>query len=322
MSTAPVQETTPALVLLIMSGPDKGVSYRLVSSKISIGRDADNDIVLNDQRCSRHHVLLTVQNNQIIAKDVGSRSGIYINGKKYDETLLQLNQQFQIGDTLLSLRWTGAEQQNPIETRGTAPLNKPYNSTAVMGGAAARGSGRAKNDKIAFYGVVALVAVILFLVIKQAPKTNAKNYGIRTDQQIDTDIQNTQQRKDEIFREKMAQGVFSNQAGEAQAAYIQGFRDFRESNYGRAIQSFTAALALNPEHQLAQKYKRLAEKKLDESVQENMLEGKRHYDQNRFELARAAYRTVLILLNDPNNKTYLEAKERLQEVELLLKGRY
>ncbi len=325
MSTAPVQSTQPALLLLVMSGPDKGVSYRLVSGQITLGRDADNDIVLNDQRCSRHHALITIQNNQILARDVGSKSGIYINGKKLNETALRIGEVFQIGDTSLSLKWSGPQavtSLSPVSTKLHVP---PPGSLATMGGAVSPSShslGHKKDGKAAFYGVVGLVGIILFFVISQAPKNATKDYGIRSEQQIDEDIQNVQKRKDEIFREKMAQGFFSDQASEGQAAYIQGFRDFREGNFGRAIQSFTAALALNPQHQLAQKYKRLAEKKLDESIQYGMLEGKRYYEQNKFEMAKAAYRNVLIILNEPSNKTYQEAKERLQEVELLLKGRY
>jgi tetratricopeptide (TPR) repeat protein len=194
----------------------------------------------------------------------------------------------------------------------------------VVGGAVAHGASRPsqKGGKTAFYAAAGLIGVVLLLILTATPKTAPKNYGLRTDQQVDDEIQSIQKRKDAIFREKMSQGVFNNQAGEAQAAYIQGFRDFREGNYNRAIQSFTAALALNPDHQLAQKYKRLAEKKLDELIQYNMLEGKRAFEENKFELAKAAYRNVLINLNDESNRTYKEAKERLQEVELLLKGRY
>jgi len=321
MSAAPVQTSSPALVLVIHSGPDKGVSYRLVSQKVSIGRDPDNDIVLNDNRCSRHHCLITIQNGQIFAQDVGSKSGIYLNGNKFNEVMIPVNQQFQIGDTLLSLKLSGQETQNPVQTKQSTSVRASY-SGPVLGGAAAPAARPLKNSKSVFYGLVGLVFILFLWVITQGPKSSQKDYGLRTQQQIEEDIQNTQKRKDEIFRQKMAQGVFNTQASEAQASYIQGFRDFREGNYNRAIQSFTAALALNPDHQLAQKYKRLAEKKLDELIQFAMLEGKRYYDQNKFELARAAYRNVLINLNDPNNKVYQEAKARLQEVELLLKGRY
>ncbi len=331
MSTAPVQAPVQALLLVVMSGPDKGVAYRLVSQKISIGRDPDNDIVLNDNKCSRHHCLVTIGANQIIAKDVGSKSGIFINGQRFEETMLQLNQTFQVGETMLCLRWTGGPEQqtNALQARGpSAPMGRPSGNlgmtqVSVMGGAASRGPApRGQGNKSAFYGVIAIVGVIVFLLFASNPKKGASNYGLRTEAQIEEDIANTQRRKEDIFREKMASGVMDNQGRDAQATYIQGFRDFREGHYNRAIQSFTAALALNPNHSLAAKYKRLAEKKLDEFIQYNMLEGKRAFDQNKFELAKSSYRTVLIELNDPNNKLYQEAKERLQEVQLLLEGRY
>ncbi len=327
MSSVPVQSPVQALLLVILSGSDKGVAYRLVSQKISVGRDPDNDIVLNDTKCSRHHCVITISNDQIIARDVGSKSGIFINGQRFEETAIQLNQPFQVGETTLCLRWTGGPEQqhsSALQSRGTSvPGNRvgPQQMT-VMGGAVTRGPTTQKSSRSAFYGIIAVVGILVIFALTTSPKKTNQNYGLRTEAQIEEDIQNAQKRKDDIFREKMAQGVFNNQAGEAQAAYIQGFRDFREGHYNRAIQAFTATLALNPEHALGQKYKRLAEKKLDELVHYNMREGKRAYDQNKFELAKSAYRNVLIELNDPNNKTYQEAKERLQEVELLLKGRY
>jgi pSer/pThr/pTyr-binding forkhead associated (FHA) protein len=87
MNAAPVQASSPAFLLVVLSGPDKGVSYRLVSQKVTVGRDQDNDIVLNDQRCSRHHCTLIIHNNQVYAKDLGSRSGIFINGKNSTKRL-------------------------------------------------------------------------------------------------------------------------------------------------------------------------------------------------------------------------------------------
>ncbi|HEX4923301.1 MAG TPA: hypothetical protein VFV50_04415, partial [Bdellovibrionales bacterium] len=146
--------------------------------------------------------------------------------------------------------------------------------------------------------------------------------GIRSEEQVQAEIEATQKRKEEIARIKRAEGQFSQQYIEAQAAYIQGFRDYREGNFSRAIQSFTAALALYPGHELAAKYKKLSERRLDEMVQASLFEARRNMEQNKYELAKAAYKNIMIMVNDPNNKTFIEAKERYEEIELLLSGKF
>jgi hypothetical protein len=53
-----------------------------------------------------------------------------------------------------------------------------------------------------------------------------------------------------------------------------------------------------------------------------MYEARRYMDQNKYEMAKSAYKNVMIMVNDPNDKTYQEAKERYEELELLLSGKF
>ena len=46
---------------------------------IRIGRDADNDIVLDDPRVSGHHARLIVSDSQTLIQDLGSSSGTFVN---------------------------------------------------------------------------------------------------------------------------------------------------------------------------------------------------------------------------------------------------
>lgn len=56
---------------------------------ISIGRDAKNQIVLNDSFVSRHHAQLVVlDDGRIMLKDLGSANGSFVNGKKVSEAVL------------------------------------------------------------------------------------------------------------------------------------------------------------------------------------------------------------------------------------------
>lgn len=57
---------------------------------LSIGRDASNNIVLNDNFVSRQHAQLLVQDNGlVIIKDLGSSNGTFVNGIRITENSLK-----------------------------------------------------------------------------------------------------------------------------------------------------------------------------------------------------------------------------------------
>lgn len=68
--------------LTVRQGPDVGRVYPITGSVVTIGRHAGNQIVINDSRVSRHHARLTSQNGAIIAQDLNSANGTWINHQK------------------------------------------------------------------------------------------------------------------------------------------------------------------------------------------------------------------------------------------------
>ncbi|MEQ1876123.1 MAG: FHA domain-containing protein [Bdellovibrionia bacterium] len=296
----------------IIGGPDRGVAFKLLSQKVTLGRDDDNDIALNDPRCSRHHAVLEAANGMVSIKDCGSQNGLIVNGANCRDAILNPGDVFILGDTQFQIQTSlGAVPAAPAPRAQIGNPN-PFPKTV-------QAEPESKPFPIVMLGVV--LVLLILLVLKGGTK-KAVNSGIRTDQLVQAEIEATQRRKEEISRLKRSEGQFSQQYMEAQAAYIQGFRDYREGNFGRAIQSFTAALALYPAHELALRYKKLSERKLDETVQYRMFEARRYMEQNKYEMAKSAYKNIMVMVNDPNNKTYLEAKERYEEIELLLSGKF
>ena len=70
-----------------------------------IGRDADNQIVLNDKLVSRHHAQLTIlDNGQAMIKDLGSSNGTYVNGNRVTEVYLNSGDTVKCGPAFLN--WT------------------------------------------------------------------------------------------------------------------------------------------------------------------------------------------------------------------------
>jgi hypothetical protein len=75
-----------------------GSSYGIGLRPLSIGRDGDNDIVLNDSSVSRHHarVELSADYAQII--DQGSANGVYVNGERVQTALITPGARISIGN--------------------------------------------------------------------------------------------------------------------------------------------------------------------------------------------------------------------------------
>jgi hypothetical protein len=71
---------------------------------LSIGRDVNNNIVLNDNFVSRQHAHLLLQDNgKIIIKDLGSSNGTFVNGNKISECFLKSGDVLQCAK--VSVNW-------------------------------------------------------------------------------------------------------------------------------------------------------------------------------------------------------------------------
>ena len=68
------------LVLTIAEGKGRGQSYRFELDRITIGRDAGNQVVLNDPGVSRSHARIERQDGRWVLLDAGSVNGTDLNG--------------------------------------------------------------------------------------------------------------------------------------------------------------------------------------------------------------------------------------------------
>jgi hypothetical protein len=76
-------------------------------SSLTIGRAADNDLVLADGRVSRHHARVTGRRGTLVYTDLGSTNGSRVNGAPVSELVLGAGDRIELGDTVLVVEVTG-----------------------------------------------------------------------------------------------------------------------------------------------------------------------------------------------------------------------
>lgn len=152
--------------LILQEGPGAGRSFPLDPARqilLSAGRSADCNIVLADQRSSRHHADLRWNGRQWEVVDRASTNGTYVNGMQVHEPYpLRPGDRITIGETTLVLREGDAGRAaSPAQARpGSAVPGEPnYASPAVRRPAVDSVAGRSSAGFSAVYWVTqALVA--------------------------------------------------------------------------------------------------------------------------------------------------------------------
>jgi hypothetical protein len=85
----------------ILDGLERGEILRDLPTPVSIGREEDNQIRLNDERVSRFHAKVQEDDGRIILTDLESTNGTRVNGHAVKMRVLQVGDQVLIGRCLL-----------------------------------------------------------------------------------------------------------------------------------------------------------------------------------------------------------------------------
>ena len=71
--------SAPQAYLVVRQGPSSRQEYSITEPAISIGREADNDIILFDPEVSRRHAQITFKGGRYYIEDLGSTNGTFVN---------------------------------------------------------------------------------------------------------------------------------------------------------------------------------------------------------------------------------------------------
>ena len=94
-----------------------------------IGRSQDADLVVNDQFVSRRHMQMTVYDDgKVSIKDLGSKTGTFVNGKKiFGKYFLRGNDQVKIGKTIIPWKkYINLKQESNIQSTDDSLMKTKY----------------------------------------------------------------------------------------------------------------------------------------------------------------------------------------------------
>ncbi len=89
------------VTFLVLEGVDKGRAYKNLPIPVTIGREEGNGLRLNDERVSRFHAKVQVEDNDIILTDLDSTNGTRVNGNAIQIRRLRPGDQVSIGRSML-----------------------------------------------------------------------------------------------------------------------------------------------------------------------------------------------------------------------------
>ena len=89
------------VTFLVLEGVDKGRVFRDLPIPVTIGREEGNALRLNDERVSRYHAKVQIEDADIILTDLDSTNGTRVNGSSVQIRRLRPGDQVSIGRTML-----------------------------------------------------------------------------------------------------------------------------------------------------------------------------------------------------------------------------
>ena len=77
------------------------VEVELGAKSLTVGRDAEADIVVPSERASREHCTIRLWDGDYVIKDMKSRNGTFVNDERIEVAVLKIGDRIRIGTTVL-----------------------------------------------------------------------------------------------------------------------------------------------------------------------------------------------------------------------------
>jgi transcriptional regulator with GAF, ATPase, and Fis domain len=93
------------VMALVLSGSHKGMT-KVVGGRMTVGKAADNDLVLTDDTVSRHHCEIVRAPDGLHVRDLDSTNGTKIDGTRIREAMVQPGSVLKVGEVEIQFRPT------------------------------------------------------------------------------------------------------------------------------------------------------------------------------------------------------------------------
>lgn len=335
MSAAPVLQKVHKFSINVGAGPHRGRVFTFDRPTVLIGRDPECDLALSeDVKVSRRHVEISIQGQKLLIQNKSGKNFMLVNEEKVDTFEVIDTATLQVGESILEIRIdkpkpagrpnelmnssgghlssvpTGMAAGNVARSRGSsAPPRRPPSAQSFL-----------DNPRARFYGLILFIGLIGWYLLSSTGPTKEPPPPIRSEQDVLKSIEDSQKAVKDLLTEQQKTGQNSLQFKTAQEHYMRGFRDYRQGQYARAMQSFQAALSFFPNHELARTYWTISKRKFDERVQFEMMQGQRYLGKHNYRMCKASFQNAMAMLKDETDKNYKEAKQKAQECDLRLSG--
>jgi predicted component of type VI protein secretion system len=130
--------------LRVLSGPHAGETIAIRRGKLLIGREEDCHLRPESEFVSRHHCVLLQDDYTLRIRDLGSKNGTFVNGRRLGtgETILLHDDTISIGEMIGQIDLAAAE------VAGVAGLPAALHSTGVFEGDTVQAGAPAPTDTV------------------------------------------------------------------------------------------------------------------------------------------------------------------------------
>ncbi|OGG53311.1 MAG: hypothetical protein A3F84_24965 [Candidatus Handelsmanbacteria bacterium RIFCSPLOWO2_12_FULL_64_10] len=90
--------------ILIQMSPPPHRAVQISGDALTIGRSETNDLVVEDDLASRHHLRLWRERDEFWAEDLSSTNGTYVNGRRIQRAPLQDADLLRVGSTIFKFQ--------------------------------------------------------------------------------------------------------------------------------------------------------------------------------------------------------------------------
>jgi pSer/pThr/pTyr-binding forkhead associated (FHA) protein len=287
------QQPTAYLIIKDVEGERRNLL--ITNRSYIVGRSPQADIQLSDQRASREHAMIRLDNSFLRVTDSGSRNGTIVKGSRTNETWLRSGESMFIGSS--ELVFFHSETQTSGLTVNDKVKSSPRASLQRM---------------LLICSAVILVGVVLIVSFSLTKKNIlGDREHLKIENEVNLGFEKSSNKP--VQRKGEASNDVDGQKGKEY--YRLGLLFYDSGHLKKAIDHWDLALVFDPSNELVLKKINKAMMDLDENINKHYQNAKTHYQYLRFYEARQDFMIVAELSRDKNDVRYLDAIEKLRKLE-------